>query len=92
MSFMRLIMGVLMDKWISSRHVKMVLRKELRLRPLRKGDRSGREMWADCQGRTCRPVLRHKDVSLRNLYCLGMELECKGITTRAAFMKALRME
>jgi hypothetical protein len=76
------------EKTIPSSKVKQVL-TSLGLKPV-KGKSGGHDIWADLKGRTCRPVLRKKEISLGILYSLGYELENKGIMPRKAFISALK--
>ncbi len=77
-------------KVIAKRKVQNVLRKQFNLRPLKRGDGTDHELWSDQYGRTCRPVFCRKDVPYRYLYCLGNELETKGIASRTEFLAAIR--
>lgn len=66
------------------------LRRALGFRPAKLGNGTGHDVWTDGNGRTCHPVLRHKDVAIAVVYSLSMELEAKGIVPRRQFMKLLR--
>lgn len=74
---------------IPAKAVRLVLRR-LGLRPRARGNATGHEVWVDLQGRTCRPVLRKKDIPIAVLYSLGEELESKNIVSRQTFFAALR--
>ncbi len=76
-------------KTVSTKKVRSVLWHTFNLRPLSRGNGTGHEIWADPQGRTCKPVLRKKDISLATLFCLGRELEAKGICGHRALMRAV---
>lgn len=70
--------------------VREVLRQRFGLQPLARGNATGHEVWRDQQGRTCRPVLRKRDIPYAVLFSLGKELENKGIASRKAFLEACR--
>jgi hypothetical protein len=67
-------------KVVSTRKVRQVLREKFNLRPRARMDGTGHETW-ECPntGRTCRPVLRKKDVGVAVLYSLGLEMMSKGL-------------
>lgn len=77
-------------KAIQSKEVQNVLRKRFGLIPLAQGNATGHEIWVDRYGRSCRPVLRKKDVPYAVLYSLSLELEAKGICTRRNFLCAVK--
>ena len=64
--------------------VREVLRRRFGLQPLARGNATGHEVWIDHHGRTCRPVLRKKDIPYALLFSLGRELENKGLASRPA--------
>lgn len=70
--------------------VREVLRQQFGLQPLPRGNGTGHEIWRDQHGRTCRPVLRMKDIPYAVLFSLGKELENKGIGSRKTFLEAFR--
>lgn len=74
---------------ITSRKIRQVLRSQLNLRPVATGKNTGHEIWEDVRGRTCKPVLRHKEIPYAILYSLGLEMENKGICTRRAFLQMI---
>jgi hypothetical protein len=76
-------------KAIPARDVRKVL-KRFGLQPQARGNATGHEAWVDACGRTCRPVLRKKDVSIAVVFSLSKEWANKGITSRQAFLGALR--
>jgi hypothetical protein len=76
-------------KTIAANQVRYVLRRHFDLRPRAKGNGSGHDIWVDGSGRSCRPVLRHKDIPMAILYSLGLELEAKGICDRKQFIRAV---
>jgi hypothetical protein len=59
----------------------------LNLKPRVQGNGTGHEVWTDSLGRTCKPVLRKKDVNIASLFSLGLEMESKGIIDRKTFMR-----
>jgi hypothetical protein len=77
-------------KTVPATVVREVLRQQLGLRPVARGNATGHEVWGDQHGRTCRPVLRKKAVPYAALFSLGKELENQGIVSRRAFLTALR--
>lgn len=76
-------------KAIPTKAVRRVLR-QFGLRPRARGNATGHEVWVDPCGRTCRPVLRKKDVPFAIVFSLGQELEGKQIASRTVFLAALR--
>jgi hypothetical protein len=74
---------------ISSRKIRQVLRENFNLRPHSRGNGTGHDVWIDLNGRTCKPLLRKKSVSVADLFSLGLEMESKGITNRRMFMRAV---
>ena len=54
------------------------------------GNGTGHEVWTDARGRSCRPVLRKKDISMASLFSLGQELSTHGICTRREFLFAVK--
>jgi len=68
-------------KTVSTRRLRKAL-SALGLRPAAKGNGTGRDVWVDGTGRTCHPVLRHREVAWAVIYSLSLELEAKGICTR----------
>lgn len=75
---------------ITAKRIERVLRRGLGFRPANTGNASGHDVWVDGCGRTCHPVLRHKDIAIAVVYSLSMELESKGIVQRRHFMQLLR--
>jgi hypothetical protein len=75
---------------IAAKRIERVLRRGLGFRPANAGNGSGHDVWMDSRGRTCHPVLRHKDIAVAVVYSLSMELESKGVATRRQFMQLLR--
>jgi hypothetical protein len=73
-------------KTISTNRLRKALRK-LNLQPRQQGNGTGHEIWTDRLGRTCKPMLRKKDVSIADLFSLGLEMESKGIANRRSFMR-----
>ena len=73
----------------STARVKEVLRRELKLVPIGRGDSSGHERWGR-DGRYVRPALRGKDIPFAYAYSLGQELEIKGFIPRRAFIGLLK--
>lgn len=76
-------------KTVSSNKVRRVLRRCFNLKPRPQGNGSGHEVWIDARGRSCKPLLRKKDVSLADLFSLGREMETKGICDHRIFMRAV---
>jgi hypothetical protein len=79
-----------MTKSYPSRTVRNILRYQFGMQVCSKGNGTGHEVWADSKGRTCRPMLRKKDVALSCLFVLDRELAGKGIAARGEFLRALR--
>jgi hypothetical protein len=75
---------------ITAKRIERVLRRGLGFRPANSGNGSGHDVWMDGSGRTCHPVLRHKDIAIAVVYSLSMELESKGVVQRRQFMQLLR--
>lgn len=75
---------------ITAKRIENVLRRGLGFRPANMGNGTGHDVWMDRNGRTCHPVLRHKDIAIAVVYSLSMELESKGIVPRRQFMRLLR--
>lgn len=73
---------------VSTRRVRSVLRG-LSFRPSGKGTGTGHELWVNPEGRRCRPLLRHKDISVPDLFCLARELEGQGVVGHNEFMRAI---
>ncbi len=76
-------------KTVSSNKVRRVLRRYFSLKPSSQGNGTGHEVWVDACGRSCKPLLRKKDVSLADLFSLGREMETKGICHHRIFMRAV---
>lgn len=74
---------------ISSNRVRKVLRKTFNLRPKTRGNGTGHEVWVAPSGRTFSPLLRKKDISVADLFSIGLEMETKGIAERRTFMRAV---
>jgi hypothetical protein len=75
---------------ITAKRIERVLRRGLGFRPANIGNGTGHDVWMDSRGRTCHPVLRHKDIAIAVVYSLSMELESKGVVPRRQFMQLLR--
>ena len=73
-------------KTISTNRLRRTLRR-LKLKPRIQGNGTGHEVWTDSLGRTCKPVLRKKDISIASIFSLGLEMESKGIANRRSFMR-----
>jgi hypothetical protein len=76
-------------KTIDTRRIRKVLRETFNLRPRSQGNGTGHEVWVDSDGRTCKPLLRKKSISVADLFSLGLEMESKGIADRRVFMRAV---
>jgi hypothetical protein len=74
---------------IASNQVRKVLRKTFNLRPRARGNGTGHEVWVAASGRSFSPLLRKKDISVADLFSIGLEMETKGIAERRAFMRAV---
>ena len=69
---------------IAARRIENVLRRGLGFRPANMGNGTGHDVWMDGHGRTCHPVLRHKDIAIAVVYSLSLELEAKGVPQTGA--------
>ena len=76
-------------KSIPSNQLQSILRRQLGFSPS-KGNGTGHDTWKDTQGRTCHPVLRHKDVAFAYIYSLSLELESKGVIPHRQFVGLFR--
>lgn len=77
-------------KTVATKQVKSVLLK-LGLKST-KGNGTGHEQWKNANGNKCLPVLRHKEMSMGSLYCLGEQLESNRICTRREFLSAVQTQ
>ena len=71
-----------------SKRIRTVL-KSLGLMPI-KGKADGHERWGNDAGRTCRPRIEEREVSLAHLYPMGDELAAIGICSRQDFINAVK--
>lgn len=76
-------------KAIPARVVRHVL-QQLGLQPRTRGNATDHELWVSFDGRTCKPKLCKKDIPIALVFSLSQELQSKGITSRRAFLAALR--
>jgi hypothetical protein len=75
---------------IPANRIEKTLKQRLGFRRV-KGNATGHDTFMDDKGRTCHPVLRHKDIGIASVYSLGLELASKGILeSRRDFMSLLR--
>jgi hypothetical protein len=74
---------------ISSNRVRKVLRKTFNLQPRTRGNGTGHEVWVAPSGHTFNPLLRKKEISVADLFSMGLEMETKGIAERRTFMRAV---
>ncbi|MGC8659812.1 MAG: hypothetical protein ACP5U1_12115 [Desulfomonilaceae bacterium] len=75
----------------SAKAVREALRK-IGFRPFGKGNASGHEIWRNQNNCRIRPVMRKKDVHIRTLYCLGLDLERMGICDRKKFVSLIKLQ
>lgn len=72
-----------------SKRIRTVL-KSLGLRQLKGKGEGHHEQWGDDAGRTCRPRIEEREVSLAHLYPMGDELAAHGICSRQDFINAVK--